>query len=68
MSTFDILGQLDAEYRAGRAMQPGESVHLFLLGVADGFSGKGVAQQLVAECLANVVRLPDAALMLGPIA
>ena len=50
---FDILGQLDAEYRGGRAMQPGESIHLFLVGVALGFAGKGVAQQLVADCLAN---------------
>ena len=52
---FDILGQLDAEYRGGRAIQPGESIHLFLLGVAHGLTGKGVAQQLVAECLANGV-------------
>jgi hypothetical protein len=37
---FDILGQLDAEYRAGRAVQRGESIHLFLLGVVDGFSGR----------------------------
>jgi ribosomal protein S18 acetylase RimI-like enzyme len=53
---FDILGQLDTEYRDGRAIQPGESLHLFLLGVAHGFEGNGVAQRLVAECLANGVR------------
>ncbi len=52
---FDILGQLDTEYRAGRVTQPGESLHLFLLGVALGFEGQGVAQRLVAECLANGV-------------
>ena len=28
---FDILGQLDKEYRDGRAVRPGESLHLFLL-------------------------------------
>jgi ribosomal protein S18 acetylase RimI-like enzyme len=50
---FDILGQLDAEYRAGRVTQPGESIHLFLLGVSHRFAGNGVAQRLVAECLAN---------------
>jgi GNAT superfamily N-acetyltransferase len=50
---FDILGQLDTEYRGGRARQPGESVHLFLLGVAEGHAGQGVAQRLVAECLQN---------------
>lgn len=53
---FDILGQLDAEYRSGPAVHPGESIHLFLLGVAGSAAGKGVAQQLVAECLANGVR------------
>jgi ribosomal protein S18 acetylase RimI-like enzyme len=50
---FDILGQLDAEYSGGRARQRGESVHLFLLGVARGHAGRGIAQQLVAECVAN---------------
>jgi ribosomal protein S18 acetylase RimI-like enzyme len=53
---FDILGQLDAEYRRGEAVHPGESMHLFLLGVAQGFAGKGVAQRLVSECLANGAR------------
>ena len=50
---FDILGQLDDEYRKGETGQPGESIHLFLLGVAPRFGGKGVAKRLVAECLAN---------------
>jgi hypothetical protein len=31
---FDILGRLDAEYRKGVHAQPGESLHLMLLGVA----------------------------------
>jgi ribosomal protein S18 acetylase RimI-like enzyme len=48
---FDILGQLDAEYRAGRAVPPGECLHLFLLGVSDRIAGRGVGQQLVAACL-----------------
>ena len=50
---FDILGQLDAEYSGGRARQRGEAVHLFLLGVARGHAGMGIAQQLVAACIAN---------------
>jgi ribosomal protein S18 acetylase RimI-like enzyme len=50
---FDILGQLDTEYRAGRALHPGECLHLFLLGVAQRFAGQGVARQLVAACLEN---------------
>ncbi|MGB9204797.1 MAG: GNAT family N-acetyltransferase [Terriglobales bacterium] len=48
---FDILGQLDAEYRGGRTVRPGESLHLFLLGVSDRVAGRGVAHQLVMACL-----------------
>ncbi len=50
---FDILGQLDAEYRGDRTVRPGESLHLFLLGVADRVAGRGVARRLVAACLEN---------------
>ena len=53
---FDILGQLDAEYRGGRPAPSGESLHLFLLGVADRVSGKGVAGRLVAACLEHGAR------------
>jgi len=53
---FDILGQLDAEYSGGRARPRGQSVHLLLLGVREDHAGQGVAQRLVAECLANAVR------------
>lgn len=49
---FDILGQLDTEYSVARPKRQGESLHLFLLGVAQGFAGRGIAQRLVAECLA----------------
>lgn len=48
---FDILGQLDAEYLGDRTVRPGESLHLFLLGVADRVAGRGVARRLVAACL-----------------
>lgn len=50
---FDILGQLGDEYRGSQVIEPGNSIHLFLLGVSQRFSGKGVAQRLVPECLAN---------------
>ena len=53
---FDILGQLDAEYRADRTIRPGESLHLFLLGVDPRFAGQGVAQGLVRACLAHGAR------------
>jgi ribosomal protein S18 acetylase RimI-like enzyme len=53
---FDILGQLDMEYRGGEPPRPGEALHLFLLGVAQRFAGQGVAHQLVATCLENGAR------------
>jgi len=53
---FDILGQLDSEYRQGKEPNPREYLHLFLVGVAQPFSGRGIAQQLVAVCLENGVQ------------
>jgi GNAT superfamily N-acetyltransferase len=53
---FDILGQLDTEYRGGQVLRPGESIHLFLLGVSDRVAGRGVAQQLVSACLDHGTR------------
>ncbi len=53
---FDLLGELDTEYRRDQAARPGESLHLFLLGVAESVAGRGVAQQLVATCLKHGAR------------
>ncbi|MGH2360335.1 MAG: GNAT family N-acetyltransferase [bacterium] len=53
---FDILGQLDTEYRGDRAVRPRESLHLFLLGVAESVAGRGVAQHLVSTCLEHGAR------------
>ncbi len=50
---FDILGQLDEEYRTGRRIVPGQFLHLFLLGVSSHVAGRGVAQGLVGACLEN---------------
>jgi ribosomal protein S18 acetylase RimI-like enzyme len=50
---FDILGRLDAEYRKGVHAQPGESLHLMLLGVARQHVGRGIGNGLVAACLKN---------------
>jgi ribosomal protein S18 acetylase RimI-like enzyme len=52
---FDILGQLETEYRSGLA-GPRKSIHLFLLGVAEFASDRGVAQGLVSTCLENAAR------------
>jgi ribosomal protein S18 acetylase RimI-like enzyme len=53
---FDILGQLDDDYRQGNTVHPGTQLHLFLLGVAQAFGGRRVAQHLVALCIENGVR------------
>jgi ribosomal protein S18 acetylase RimI-like enzyme len=49
---FDILVPLGEEYWGERQPRPGEALHLFLLGVAERAAGNGVAQELVANCLA----------------
>ncbi|MGO9541138.1 MAG: hypothetical protein ACLPN2_11165 [Terriglobales bacterium] len=53
---FDILGQLDTEYRNGHTVHRGDSLHLYLLGVSDRVARRGVAQQLVAVCLEHGTR------------
>jgi ribosomal protein S18 acetylase RimI-like enzyme len=53
---FDILEQLDEEYRGGEDADSGESIHLLLLGVKPRFAGKGVAQEMISICLANGAR------------
>lgn len=53
---FDILGQVDTEYRADRTLRTRESLHLFLLGAAESVAGRGVAQHLVSMCLENGAR------------
>jgi len=50
---LDILRQLGSEYWQGKTALPKECLHLFLLGVDESFGGRGVAQQLVADCLNN---------------
>ena len=53
---FDLLGQLDTDYRQGKPVLPGESLRLFLLGVGETSGGRGEAQHLVTACLENGVR------------
>ena len=47
-----MLESLDEGYRKGRTILPGQCLHLFMLGVDQRFAGRGLAQQLVAACLA----------------
>jgi ribosomal protein S18 acetylase RimI-like enzyme len=53
---FDILGRLDVAYKGDRIVRPGELLHLFLLGVAESATGRGVAQHLVSTCLQHGAR------------
>lgn len=48
---LDLLGQLNEEYWGDRTRRPGDSLHLFLLGVSESAAGHGVAQQLVTRCI-----------------
>lgn len=48
-----LLDGLDAQYRASREILPGACLHLFMLGIADHASGRGIAHHLLATCLAN---------------
>lgn len=50
---FDLFGLLDAQLAEPPADKPGNTLHLFLLGVDDRFAGHGVAQRLVREALNN---------------
>jgi len=52
---FEMLAQLETEYRAARAAHV-RSVHLFLLGVTESAAGQGVAQHLVSACLEHAAR------------
>lgn len=53
---FDLLSQLDEKFRRGASPRADESLHLYLLGVAERFTGQGIAQRLVATCLENGAR------------
>jgi ribosomal protein S18 acetylase RimI-like enzyme len=48
-----LLDTLDAQYRDGKNIAPGEHLHLFMLAVDARHAGRGIAQGLVETCLAN---------------
>ncbi|MCL1601040.1 MAG: GNAT family N-acetyltransferase [Actinomycetia bacterium] len=50
---FDLLSQIDTDYRDGRTILSGQYLHLFLLGVAERFTRRGIGRELVAACLRN---------------
>ena len=51
-----LLSGLDAEYRAGRTVRPGEWLHLFLLVVHDAAAGQGLASRLIEACIGRAAR------------
>ena len=53
---LDMLHGMEVEYRAVGTPSPGESLHLFLLGVAEFDTGQGIGHQLVRKCLENGAR------------
>lgn len=46
-----MLESLGAHYQADRHVPPGDSVHVFMVGVARDAGGRGLAHRLIAECL-----------------
>jgi len=53
---LSMLEALDGQFRRANTILPGQYLHLFMLGVDRGFTGRGIAQEMVAACLANGVR------------
>ena len=50
---YDLFGELEAEIDDVEPIDPGTTLHLFMLGVDERFAGRGIAQRLVETCLAN---------------
>jgi ribosomal protein S18 acetylase RimI-like enzyme len=48
-----LLDGLDEEYRQGKNIEPGQYLHLFMLGVLPEWAGQGIGHHLVATALEN---------------
>jgi len=48
-----MLEELDERYRQATPIRPGECLHLFMIGIQDGWTDRGIAQEMVRMCLAN---------------
>lgn len=48
-----FLEQLEDQYLATRSIAAGEFVHVFMIAVDEAWSGKGIAQQLLQNCIRN---------------
>lgn len=54
---YELFGELDAVIGDTEPIEPGTTLHVFMLGVDERFAGRGIAQQLVEASLANAVTL-----------
>ena len=48
-----MLDGLDAQFRERNRILPGQILHLYMLGVAEGFGGRGIARNLIRLALEN---------------
>ena len=53
---FEMLHGMELKYRGNVSPSPGESLHLFLLGVAEFDTGQGIGHELVRKCLEHGAR------------
>ena len=51
-----ILGELEERYKADRTIHTGEYMNLLMIGVADGYKGRKIAQTLIKLCLENGIK------------
>jgi ribosomal protein S18 acetylase RimI-like enzyme len=50
---YELFGELEAAIGGTKRIEPGTTVHVFMLGVDERFAGRGIAKRLVEVCLAN---------------
>jgi ribosomal protein S18 acetylase RimI-like enzyme len=50
---YDLFGELDSAIGDVDPIEPGTTLHVFMLGVHERFAGHGIAKRLVEACLAN---------------
>jgi ribosomal protein S18 acetylase RimI-like enzyme len=50
---YDLFGELEVAIGDTAPIEPGATLHVFMLGVDERFTRRGIAQHLVEACLAN---------------
>ena len=50
---YELFGELETKIDNAEPIEPGTTLHVFMLGVDERFAGRGIAQWLVEACLAN---------------